>query len=476
MIRSTRERPHHLAFFRRKWVLISLGVLLVIGGLAGYALYSYFHLQGLIQGDATTDPRPEPTEGEQDPPINVLLVGSDSREGLTDEEQERLGANDTNPDGTTIGGERADTLILAHIDPETDHVTMVQFPRDLYVPVANGGKSKINESLEKGDDNLLNTVRDLTGLDIHHYAKINIAGFRDLIDAIDGVEVCIPEPIPFDPQTGIEVLEDEVGMVDFDGDRALRFVRSRHFATGDFERIQNQQKFLSAAIDKITSVDTFLHLSRLYELQDVAKDNLEIDDKTTIRGLWNILQKFQAFNPENYEAYTAPNFGTGSVEIAPGVTSSIVVPNMPGLRIMFDAIADNESPAEADGVPDVDVTKISVGVYNGTKVDGKADGASDKIAAATTTVNGTVNITTIADAGRQNFKETVVTYEDKKEITADKAELVATAIPGSVVEVGRTDPGVDVAVTVGKEFRTKPIVQIVGIPIPKPGKLPEVCQ
>ncbi|HYN36344.1 MAG TPA: LCP family protein, partial [Actinomycetota bacterium] len=437
MIRSTRGRPHHLAFFRRKWVLIALAVLLVLGGAAGYGVYRYYHLQGEIQ-EPIDDITDHPREDDVDPSFNVLLVGSDSREGLTEEEQQRLGADDTNPDGTIIGGERADTLILAHIDPETDHVTMVQFPRDLYVPVADGGKSKINESLEKGNNNLVETVTDLTGLDIHHYAKINIAGFRDLVDAIGGVEVCIREPIPFDPQTGIEVLEDEVGMVEFDGDRALRFVRSRHFATGDFERIQNQQKFLSAAIDKITSVDTFLHLSRLNELQNVAKDNLEIDDQTTIFGLLNILKKFQSFTPENYEAYTAPNFGTGSVELASGETSSIVVPNMPALRLMFDAIADNESPADADGVPDVDVTKISVGVYNGTKVDGKADGASDEIAEATRTLNGTVDITTIADAGRQNFKETVVTYEDKKEITADKAELVAAALPGSTIEIGKT--------------------------------------
>ncbi len=103
----------------------------------------------------------------------------------------------------------------------------------------------------------------MTGIDINKYAQVNIAGFRDLVDAVEGVDICIAEPIPFDTATGIEVTEDEVGMVHFDGDRAIRFVRSRKvFGGGDFDRIQNQQKFLSAALSKITSPATFLDLGQ----------------------------------------------------------------------------------------------------------------------------------------------------------------------------------------------------------------------
>ena len=476
MIRATRGRPHRFAFLRRKWVLISLVVLLVVGGGAGYGAYLYFSLQGDVQKEIpNVDPPPEPDKEERDPPFNVLLVGSDSREGLTEEEQERLGADDETADGTVLGGERADTLIIAHVDPETDHVTMVQFPRDLYVQVADGGKSKINEALEAGDDNLVETVTDLTGIEIHHYAKVNIAGFRDLVDAIGGVEVCIPEPIPFDPQTGIEVTEEETGMVEFDGDRALRFVRSRHFATGDFQRIQNQQKFLAAAIDKITSAETFLHFSRVRELMSVARDNVTIDRHTTILGLYNILKRFRSFNPDDYEAYTAPNFGTGSVELSSGDSASIVVPDMRGMRLMFNAVDDNESPAKADGVPNVKTPSISVGVYNGTKVDGAAEEAADALVEATTTVHGSVVIEQVADADKQNYDKTVVVYRDNDK-ARKKAKLVAAAIPGAKLESGRTNPGVDVAVTLGKGFDTKKITQIIPIPIPEPTELPEECR
>ena len=456
--------------------MISLIVLLLLGGLGGYGIYRFYHLQGELQDDETIPDQPDIARREGvDPPINVLLVGSDSREGLTEEEQDRLGAQDVNAEGEPIEDERADTLILAHIDPETDHVTMIQFPRDLWVAAADGGMSKINETLESGNNNLLDTVRDLTGLGIHHFIKVNIAGFRDLVDAIDGVEVCIAEPIPFDPQTGIEVPPEEVGMVHFDGDRALRFVRSRHFATGDFQRIQNQQKFLAAAIDKITSVETILRPERIFKLSDIAEDNVELDAETTISQLYSILTRFRSFDPENYEAYTAPNLGTGSVDVGGGEVASIVRPDGAGLEVMFEAIAENESPGEADGVPDIKTTSVAVAVLNGTRKDGAAEEAAADLEAATTTIHGSVDIETVTDADRQNYKETVVTYKDKGN-AEKKAELVAAAIPGAKVKQGKTTFGIDVAVTVGKGFKTKKITQIIPIPIPKPAELPEECR
>jgi LCP family protein required for cell wall assembly len=471
VIRSTRRRPRRFSFLRHKWVIVGVATLVVVVGGAGFAAYLYFDLQGDIQEEIPTDPR----EATDEAPFNVLLVGSDSRVGLTETEQERLGADDENPDGSPIGGERADTLILVHIEPETEHVTMVQFPRDLYVPVPDGEKSKINETLNVSDDNLVETVRDLTGLDIHNYVKVNIAGFRDLVDAIDGVEVCIAEPIEFDPQTGIEITEEEVGMVDFDGDRALRFVRSRAFATGDFQRIQNQQKFLAAAVGKITSPATFLHFSRISELMEIARDNVTIDSSTTIKGLYDILERFRAFDPENYEAYTAPNLGVNSVEVAPGVFSSTVKRHKRGLRVMFDAIEANESPGEADGVPDVESSAISVDVFNGTKKDDAAEAAAEDLVEAMRTADGTVDVVTVTDARGHKHEATTVEHRDR-DSAREKAELVAAAIPGAVIEIGRTNPGIDVAVTVGKDFDTRRIVQIVPIPIPKPAELPEECR
>ena len=469
LIRSQRERPHRFGWLRNKWVIVAGVVAVVLGAGAGYGLYLYYDLQDDLQDEGITqiDHPPPPLPDTPDPPVNVLLIGSDSREGLTEEEQQRLGAEE-------VPGERADTLIIGHIDPAADHVTMVQFPRDLYVPTPDGGHSKINETLDKSDDYLIETVKEVTGLDFHHYAKVNIAGFRDLVDELGGVEVCIPEPIPFDPQTGIEVTAEDVGMVEFDGDRALSFVRSRNYATGDFQRIQNQQKFLAAAIDELTSISTFLRFDRIREVMDVARANVTLDPGTTIKGLYDILQRFRSFNPDNYEAYTVPNLGTGSVDIGGGELSSVVQPDTRAMEVMFDAIEDNESPGEADGVPDIATSKITAAVLNGTKEDGAADRAAGELQAATTTADGSVAIETIADAPRQTYKNTVVVYGSQDD--EEKAELVSAALPGSKIEEGKVPPGNDVAVIVGKRFDTKHITQIIPIPIPKPTELPEECR
>lgn len=467
MVRSVRTRDRkRFRWLRRKWVWIPLVVLLVLGGVAGYAAWYYYGLEGKLQKRIA----PVVPEDDEAKPFNVLLVGSDSRAGLTEEEQEKLGADDELADGTRVTGERADTLILAHVDPETDHVTMVQFPRDLWVRASNGEMMKINETLQLGQAALVQTVIDLTGLHVNHYAQVNIAGFRDLVDALDGVKVCVPEPIPFDPATGIEVTADEVGMVEFDGDRAVRFVRSRKvFGEGDLARIQNQQKFLSAAIDKVTSPATFLDWGRIQELRRVAGDNFEIDDNTGLWELYEILKRFRSFDPNNYEAYTVPNLGTGTTEGG----ASIVVPDRPAMKAMFGAIADNTSPAAADDVPSIDPATVRVGVYNGTDAAGKAARAARALEDATRTATGSVVVEDVADAGRKGHRATVVRYEPE---ASKMAELVAAAIPGAELRRGNVDAGVDVAVVVGKRFTTKKIVQILPIPIPKPGALPEVCR
>lgn len=462
MFRSvrTRERKHMRHWWQ--WALLSFFVLIALG--AGFGTYKYYATQGNIHEEGPGE-LPQ-VEDEDEDPFNVLLVGSDSREGLTEEEQLDLGA-------AAVGGQRADTLILAHIDPAANQVTMVQFPRDLYVSILDDGEGRINTALEGGPRHLVRTIENLSGLAINKYAQVNIAGFRDLVDAIGGVNVCIAEPIPFDPATGIEITEEEVGMVHFDGDRAIRFVRSRRFATGDFERIQNQQKFLAAAIDKITSVGTLFRPDRILELLDVAGENLSTDANTTINGLRKLADRFRAFDPEHYEAYTVPNEGTTSVNGA-----SVVAPDEEAMEILFEAIEANESPAEYDGVPDVDPTTVRVGVYNGvfdtSLLEGVAATAAEELKAATDTGSGPVEIVEVANAKRGNFKRTQIRYTAE---TATMGELLAAAIPpAEAVEVDRLPTGLDVQVIVADDFATKQLVQILPIPIPPPSDPPPECR
>ncbi|HYY43986.1 MAG TPA: LCP family protein, partial [Actinomycetota bacterium] len=276
----------------RRWHLIALALVILIGALGGWAAWFYFSTQAGIHASI-----PDVQKESEGKPFNVLLVGSDSRKGLTEKEQQSLGAAD-------VGSQRSDTIILAHVDPDTDHVTMVQFPRDLYVEIPGHGKNKINTAYIHGRRTLVKTIEHLSGLPINHYVEVNIAGFRALVNAIEGVDVCVPEVIPFDSNTGIAI--EEPGMYHFDGDAALRFVRSRHtIATGDIGRIANQQKFLSAALDKLTSTGTFFHLARVLKLKPIAEKYVTTDEGTTILGLWRIAKRLRSFDPEKYEAYVA---------------------------------------------------------------------------------------------------------------------------------------------------------------------------
>ena len=450
-----REHKHHWWF----WALLGTFVLLVAVGV--YGAWKFVSTQNEIRQEIG---EVDPVKNELEP-FNALLVGSDSRAGLTEEEQLDLGA-------AAVEGERADTIILAHIDPEDQSVTMVQFPRDLYVPIAGGGEDKINAALMNGPGQLVRTFETLTGLPVNQYVQVNIAGFRDMVDAIGGVKLCITEPISFDPQTGIQITEDELGMVEFDGERALRFVRSRNFPSGDFDRIQNQQRFVAAAINKITSTSTLTNPTRLNKLADVAGENVKTDNNTSILGLKRLAERLRSFDPERYEAYLVPNLGIGNINGA-----SVVLPDEEAMKVMFDAIAKNQSPADADGVPGIEPSTIKVGVYNGTFTEGAADAAAAALVEATDIGQGPVDVVETGNADRSNYRRTVITYSTEKPETEAMAELVAAAIPGARIREAETDPDVDVAVVVGKRrFRTKQIVQLMPIQLPKPSEPPAICR
>ena len=466
MFRGGRTRQRKKPWLlRHRWAWVSLLVAILLAGGAGFAAYQYYSFQGDVQRDVQGV-----DEAEEGEPFNVLLVGSDSREGLTEEEKLDFGAGDEG-----VEGQRADTLILAHIDPAENRVTMVQFPRDLYVPLATGEEDKINAALQTGKAALVETVEDLTGLDVNRYAQVNIAGFREVVDAIGGVKICITEPIPFDKQTGIEVTQEEIDespLIQFDGEKALRFVRSRNFPNGDFGRIQNQQRFLSAALNKVTSVGTILSPGRIGKLMAAARENVEIDKNTDLTELRETLERFRSFDPENYEAYTAPNLGLGMAGPA-----SIVVPDFETMEVMFEAIANNESPAEADNAPDIDVTTVNVGVYNGSFQAGRAANAAEKLEEAITVGGETIAITDVANADRTNYKGTIIRYDPNAADIEEKLELLQAALPEAEVrKVKETPVGVDIEVIVGKgRFVTEKVVQINPIPLPEPGEVPADC-
>jgi LCP family protein required for cell wall assembly len=241
---------------------VLLALLLIFALLVGMFLYFFSRIEK-VDALQDYDGRPEASPGQ-----DWLIVGSDSREGLSDEEikELRLGK---------IGGKRTDTIILLH-KPTSGAPTLVSLPRDSYVPIPGHGRNKLNAAYAFGGPALLaRTVEQVTGIRIDHYTEIGFGGFVGMTDAVGGVELCPKRRIK-DQKSGLDV---QKGCQDMDGPTALAYVRARYFdPKGDLGRVERQQEFLGAVFDQASSPATLLNPFRLISLGNAATTSLTIDE------------------------------------------------------------------------------------------------------------------------------------------------------------------------------------------------------
>ena len=205
----------------------------------------------LARVDALPDNRIGNTAG-----TNWLIVGSDSRQGLSEEDVQRLGT------GGDIGSGRTDAIMLLHI-PATGKATLLSIPRDSYVNIPGYGNDKINAAFAFGGPKLLSeTVENATGLRVDRYAEVGMGGLAGLTDVVGGVEVCPPEPIQ-DPLANLDI---QAGCQVVDGPTALGYVRTRATAMGDLDRVMRQREFLSALMHTVVSPKVLFNPFRIVPL------------------------------------------------------------------------------------------------------------------------------------------------------------------------------------------------------------------
>ncbi|ETW22249.1 LytTR family transcriptional regulator [Mycobacterium gastri 'Wayne'] len=268
---------------------------------------------------------------------NWLLVGSDSRQDLTAEQQQNLAT------GGDVGTGRTDTILLVHVPGfgSSTPTTLVSIPRDSSVPIPGHGRDKINSAFVTGGAPLLvQTVEQATGLRVDHYAEVGFGGFAELVDALGGVNMCLSEPIR-DPLAGIDL---PAGCQQLDGRRGLGYVRSRATPRADLDRMLNQRQFMAALLHRAGSPAVWLNPWRWYAVPHAATAALTVDQGTHVFDLARLGWALHGHTT----ALTVPIGAFTDSDVG-----SVVVWNHDAARELFDALAsDAPVPASAlDGQP-----------------------------------------------------------------------------------------------------------------------------
>jgi LCP family protein required for cell wall assembly len=309
-------------------LLAGLAVL-IIAVIAGISLYGYANgldddLKRTDAFSTLTGDRPQSTV---DGAMNILLVGSDSRDPDAKEDQ--------------ANAWRADTLMLMHVPKDHKSAQLVSIPRDLWVVVpksnsaacSDGSRAKINASFAFGGiPRAVHTVECLTDVHVDHVAAIDFGGFKEVTDALGGVDLYVDQTI-----TSIHKPHRvfKKGTMHMNGEQALDWVRQRkQFARGDFARMQHQQEFLKALMDKAASSGTITDVSKLNSFLKAVTAAVTVDEKFS---LTDTALEFKSVRGNNLTFITSPNKGSDTI-----AGQSVVVSDKEKAIALYKAVADDK--------------------------------------------------------------------------------------------------------------------------------------
>ena len=242
--------------------------------------------------------------------VNYLIVGSDTREGLSREEIKRLKVGGTD----VAAGKRSDTMLLIHISKKRDKAAIISIPRDSYalIPEHNNSQgkvipaaySKINSAYNWGGAPLLiETLESMSDLRIDHYVELNFVGFVRMVDALGGVEICTKKDIN-DPKSHLTL---PAGTHVLDGVDSLKFVRTRVFdGLGDLGRMKRQQEFASAMLRKATSAGVLLNPVKMVDFINSALDSVVTDEGLSQGDLLTLGKQLRNLSASNVRTLTIP--------------------------------------------------------------------------------------------------------------------------------------------------------------------------
>jgi len=383
------------------------------------------------------------------PVRNFLVLGSDSR-AFVDDTADKQSFGDTKE----VGGQRADVIIVARVDPKTKHSLLVSIPRDTEVRYKNH-LVKINSTFESGPSGIIGALKSNFNIDINAYIQVDFEGFRSVVTAIGGVKMYIPYP-ERDHFTGLNI--QTPGCLTLSGKDALAYVRSRHFEyketgrwksdpTGDIGRIQRQQDFIRRVLQQAIRAgvrDPF----KANKLANAALDKLTVDDQLSPSEIFKLVRAFRSFDPASVEMITIP---TEAAPFIPSLGSALRV-KQPDAQQVFAKLRGQTLGTEGGGSP---LSTVRVPFLNGTGVPNQATDTLSKLQQVGFVPAGS------GDAPNYRFGTTKIRYAPA---ALSKARVLARYLNGvgQLVE-DPTVRSVDVVLVTGPDFK--------GVS-DKPGQLP----
>ena len=400
---------------------------------------SYFYFRHQLSRLTRLD-IPGLVEDDKGSVMNVLLVGSDSRENTTGDIADATGKGN---DGTT--GQRSDTIMVLHIDPNSGRAAILSIPRDLFVPIpGTGGRDKVNASFSSGGPQLLiRTIKEALGIEINHYVEVDFTGVERIVNAIGGIKVYADAPAR-DEMTGLDI--PQVGCNELDGYQALAYVRSRYYETwergrwvsgtnSDIDRIGRQQDFIRRMMKKAISsgLSNPLTLNRLI---GIGVDNVRVDQAMSTKDITTVARRFRSIDPDTVDMLTLPTsdgyIGGAAVQLLDAAQAQQYIDRLNGIA----------PPPPA--APAILPSSIAVQVLNGNGGDASATVAAAALAQAGFHVASTGNALSF------DYARTIVQYAPGQQA---KAAVVSTTLAaGAKVEEDRTLVGADVTVVLGLDY------------------------
>lgn len=426
---------------RRRRLLAGASVVatLLVVGLVGTYLKLNGNIDRLDVSQSLGKDRPTPAGNVASGPLNILLIGSDVREGE---------GNESYGDGEWEPGQHSDTNILMHISGDRKSVTMVSIPRDSMVPApvdCDGDAPEEEWEVHQWNQNfntggpgcVIRTLEGNTDVFVNHFAVVDFSGFKDMVDALDGVDVCTPFAID-DPKAKFTLA---AGRHTLDGEQSLGYVRTRYTVGdgSDIGRIKRQQAFLSSVAQKATDTGLLLRPDRLLRFLGAATSSLQTDPDFGVGEMKDIAASVKNIGVDKVQFITVPTEAyapdANRVQWAPAADELWET-----IRTDRPLGAPKPTPSPTSTEPlTVSPDEVQVEVVNASGVPGLA-----KQAVAALSVQG-FGRTTSAN-GDEVVKGAVVEYfGDNKE----EARTVAAAFPGAELKESQEPLGVEVRVTLG---------------------------